>query len=84
MDVEESEASSSVSIAHMASATGNVCFDELDVDGKFVRLLNTSEEVSDGTYAYTHSLLQTLTHLYTHSHCTHANAHKLFTFLHKT
>ncbi|XP_012671585.1 lamin-B1 isoform X2 [Clupea harengus] len=44
VDVEESEASSSVSIAHMASATGNVCFDELDVDGKFVRLLNTSEE----------------------------------------
>ncbi|KAI1905141.1 hypothetical protein AGOR_G00013080 [Albula goreensis] len=44
MDVEESEASSSVSIAHSASATGNVCIHELDVDGKFIRLHNTSEQ----------------------------------------
>ncbi|XP_072564726.1 lamin-B1-like isoform X1 [Paramormyrops kingsleyae] len=44
VDVEESEASSSVSIAHSASATGSVCIDELDVDGKFIRLHNTSEE----------------------------------------
>lgn len=45
MDVEESEASSSVSIAHSASATGNVCIDELDVDGKFIRLHNNSDQV---------------------------------------
>ncbi|KAG7481478.1 hypothetical protein MATL_G00066970 [Megalops atlanticus] len=44
LDVEESEASSSVSIAHSASSTGNVCVDELDVDGKFIRLHNTSEQ----------------------------------------
>ncbi|MBN3318387.1 LMNB1 protein, partial [Atractosteus spatula] len=44
VDVEESEASSSVRIAHSASATGNVCIDELDVDGKFIRLHNTSEQ----------------------------------------
>lgn len=44
VDVEESEASSSVSIAHSASATGSVCIDELDVDGKFIRLHNTSEQ----------------------------------------
>lgn len=45
MDVEESEASSSISIAHSASATGSVCIDELDVDGKFIRLHNTSDQV---------------------------------------
>lgn len=45
MDVEESEASSSVSIAHSASATGSVCIDELDVDGNFIRLHNNSEQV---------------------------------------
>uniref|UniRef100_W5MPP5 Lamin B1 n=1 Tax=Lepisosteus oculatus TaxID=7918 RepID=W5MPP5_LEPOC len=44
VDVEESEASSSVRIAHSASATGNVCIDELDVDGKFICLHNTSEQ----------------------------------------
>ncbi|KAI1900255.1 hypothetical protein AGOR_G00048110 [Albula goreensis] len=44
VDVEESEASSSVSIAHSASTTGNVSIDELDVDGKFIRLHNTSEQ----------------------------------------
>lgn len=44
VDVEESEASSSVSIAHSASATGSVCIDELDVDGKFIRLQNTSDQ----------------------------------------
>lgn len=44
VDVEESEASSSVSIAHSASATGSVCIDELDVDGKFIRLHNTSDQ----------------------------------------
>ncbi len=43
MDVEESEAS--ISIAHAASATGNICIDELDVDGKFIRLHNSSEQV---------------------------------------
>jgi hypothetical protein len=43
--VEESEASSSVSISHSASATGNVCIEEIDVDGKFIRLKNTSEQV---------------------------------------
>ena len=46
VDVEESEASSSVSISHSASATGNVCIEEIDVDGKFVRLKNTSEQVT--------------------------------------
>lgn len=44
VDVEESEASSSVSIAHSAAATGSVCIDELDVDGKFIRLQNTSDQ----------------------------------------
>jgi lamin B len=42
--VEKSEASSSVSISHSASATGNVCIEEIDVDGKFIRLKNTSEQ----------------------------------------
>ena len=46
--MEESEASSSVSISHSASATGNVCIEEIDVDGKFIRLKNTSEQVKDG------------------------------------
>ncbi|NXY72821.1 LMNB1 protein, partial [Glareola pratincola] len=44
IDVEESEASSSVSISHSASATGNVCIEETDVDGKFIRLKNTSQQ----------------------------------------
>ncbi|KAF1631215.1 Lamin-B1, partial [Eudyptes filholi] len=44
IDVEESEASSSVSISHSASATGNVSIEEIDVDGKFIRLKNTSEQ----------------------------------------
>ncbi|XP_068191723.1 lamin-B1 [Antennarius striatus] len=41
VDVEEEEASSSVSIAHSASATGPVCIDEIDNDGKFIRLHNS-------------------------------------------
>uniref|UniRef100_A0A493T194 Lamin B1 n=1 Tax=Anas platyrhynchos platyrhynchos TaxID=8840 RepID=A0A493T194_ANAPP len=45
IDVEESEASSSVSISHSASATGNVSIEEIDVDGKFIRLKNTSEQI---------------------------------------
>ncbi|XP_038660906.1 lamin-B1 [Scyliorhinus canicula] len=44
IDVEESEASSSVSISHLASATGNVVIEEVDVDGKFIRLKNNSEQ----------------------------------------
>ncbi|XP_067114182.1 lamin-B1 [Osmerus mordax] len=44
VDVEEREASSSVSISHSASATGAVCVDELDTDGKFIRLHNTGDE----------------------------------------
>ncbi|KAK2511466.1 Lmnb1 [Columba guinea] len=44
IDVEESEASSSVSISHSASATGNVSIEEIDVDGKFVRLKNSCEQ----------------------------------------
>ncbi|XP_009888012.1 PREDICTED: lamin-B1 [Charadrius vociferus] len=44
IDVEESEASSSVSISHSASATGNVTIEEIDADGKFIRLKNTSEQ----------------------------------------
>lgn len=47
VDVEESEASSSVSISHSASATGNICIEEIDVDGKFIRLKNTSEQVTN-------------------------------------
>lgn len=43
--MEESEASSSVTISHSASATGNVSIEEIDVDGKFIRLKNTSEQV---------------------------------------
>lgn len=45
INVEESEASSSVTISHSASATGNVSIEEIDVDGKFIRLKNTSEQV---------------------------------------
>lgn len=44
VDVEESEASSSVRISHSASATGNITIEELDIDGKFIRLKNTSEQ----------------------------------------
>ncbi|NXU50143.1 LMNB1 protein, partial [Turnix velox] len=44
IDVEESEASSSFSISHSASATGSVFIEEIDVDGKFIRLKNTSEQ----------------------------------------
>ncbi|XP_071386641.1 lamin-B1 [Centroberyx affinis] len=44
VELEEHEASRSVSIAHSASATGPVCIDELDTDGKFIRLHNTGEE----------------------------------------
>ncbi|NXF54947.1 LMNB1 protein, partial [Oceanites oceanicus] len=44
IDVEESEASSSVSISHSASTTGNVSIEEIDVDGKFIRLKNSSEQ----------------------------------------
>ncbi|XP_069749098.1 lamin-B1 [Narcine bancroftii] len=44
IDVEESEASSSVSICHQASAIGNIVIEELDVDGKFIRLKNNSEQ----------------------------------------
>ncbi|XP_067839159.1 lamin-B1 [Heptranchias perlo] len=64
VDVEESEASSSVSISHHASATGNVVIEEVDVDGKFIRLKNNSEQdqvmggweltrkIGDGTASY--------------------------------
>ncbi|XP_064293999.1 lamin-B1 isoform X2 [Phalacrocorax carbo] len=44
IDVEESEAGSSVSISHSASATGNVSIEAIDVDGKFIRLKNTSKQ----------------------------------------
>ncbi|XP_051499323.1 lamin-B1 [Apus apus] len=44
LDVEESEASSSVSISHLASTTGNVSIEEIDVDGKFIQLKNTSKQ----------------------------------------
>ncbi|OCT98500.1 hypothetical protein XELAEV_18010734mg [Xenopus laevis] len=44
IDVEESEASSSVSIAHSAAATGDVSIEEVDVDGKYIRLKNNSEK----------------------------------------
>ncbi|KAE8635489.1 hypothetical protein XENTR_v10002640 [Xenopus tropicalis] len=44
IDVEESEASSSVSISHSASATGDVSIEEVDVDGKYIRLKNNSEQ----------------------------------------
>ncbi|NXJ98482.1 LMNB1 protein, partial [Corythaixoides concolor] len=42
--VEEAEPSSSVTISHSASATGNVSVEEIDIDGKFIRLKNTSEQ----------------------------------------
>lgn len=45
VDVEEQEASSSVSISHSASATGPICIDEVDTDGKFICLHNNGEEV---------------------------------------
>lgn len=45
MDVEEQEASSSVSISHAASATGAVCIEEVDTDGKFICLQNSGEQV---------------------------------------
>ncbi|KFZ63393.1 Lamin-B1, partial [Podiceps cristatus] len=44
IDVEESEASSSIHISHSASATGKVSIEEIDVDGKFIRLKNTSTQ----------------------------------------
>ncbi|KAL6097284.1 lmnb1 [Pungitius sinensis] len=44
VDVEEQEASSSVSISHAASASGPVCIDEIDTDGKFICLLNSGDE----------------------------------------
>ncbi|XP_075596285.1 lamin-B1 [Balearica regulorum gibbericeps] len=44
IDVEESEASSSVSIFHSASSTGSISIEEIDVDGKFIRLKNTSDQ----------------------------------------
>ncbi|KFU90016.1 Lamin-B1, partial [Chaetura pelagica] len=44
LDVEESEASSSVSISHLASTTGSVSIEEIDVDGKFIQLKNTSKQ----------------------------------------
>lgn len=52
VDVEESEASSSVSIAHTASATGNVSIEELDVDGKFIKLKNNADEVCRFLFIY--------------------------------
>ncbi|KAM9262731.1 lamin-B1 [Morus bassanus] len=42
--VKASEAGSSVSISHSASATGNVSIEAIDVDGKFICLKNTSEQ----------------------------------------
>ncbi|XP_072310140.1 lamin-B1 isoform X2 [Eucyclogobius newberryi] len=44
VDVEEQEASSSVSISHSASATGPVFIEEIDTDGKFICLSNSSNE----------------------------------------
>lgn len=44
--MEEQEASSSVSIAHSASATGPICIDEIDTDGKFICVHNSGEQVS--------------------------------------
>ncbi|CAL8322157.1 unnamed protein product [Lota lota] len=41
---EEQDGSSSVSVAHAASATGVVCIEELDADGRFIRLANTGEQ----------------------------------------
>ena len=45
VDMDEQGDGSSVSIAHSASATGAVCIEELDTDGKFIRLHNTGDEV---------------------------------------
>lgn len=43
--VEEQEASSSMTIAHSASATGPIYIDEIDTDGKFICLLNSTDKV---------------------------------------
>lgn len=45
VEVEEQEASSSVSISHSAAATGPVCIEEVDTDGKFICLHNSADEV---------------------------------------
>lgn len=42
--VEEQEASSSMTIAHSASATGPIYIDEIDTDGKFICLLNSTDK----------------------------------------
>ncbi|NWI97696.1 LMNB1 protein, partial [Pitta sordida] len=44
INMQESEASSSVAISHSASTSGNVSVEEIDVGGKFIRLKNTSEQ----------------------------------------
>ncbi|XP_068278544.1 lamin-B1 [Nyctibius grandis] len=44
IEVEESEASSSVTIFNSASATGEVSIEEIDTDGKFICLKNISEQ----------------------------------------
>lgn len=52
VDVEEQEASSSVSIAHSASATGPICIDEIDMDGKFISLHNSGHEVNSWIFRW--------------------------------
>ncbi|KAM6289436.1 lamin-B1 [Aegotheles albertisi] len=42
--VAESGASGSVTISHSASTRGGVCIEEIDIDGKFIRLRNASEQ----------------------------------------
>ncbi|KAG7253813.1 hypothetical protein CRUP_002949 [Coryphaenoides rupestris] len=44
LDEQQEAGGSSVSIAHSASATGAVCVEELDTDGKFIRLHNAGDE----------------------------------------
>ncbi|NWS63655.1 LMNB1 protein, partial [Chunga burmeisteri] len=43
-DMEELNGNSNVTISHSASATGNVSIEEIDVDGKFIRLKNNSDQ----------------------------------------
>lgn len=64
MDVEEQEASSSVSIAHSASATGPICIDEIDTDGKFISLLNSGHEVGSCMFGCCFLLVMLLLHGY--------------------
>uniref|UniRef100_S4RWL3 Lamin B2 n=1 Tax=Petromyzon marinus TaxID=7757 RepID=S4RWL3_PETMA len=44
LDVQESEATSSVSVTQRASASGVIAVDEIDAGGRFVKLINDSQQ----------------------------------------